>query len=464
MDRQPNNQQMRREYATYRYLNALDAGDIDTIGEILQLALYDASLEQMLLDAHQAYFLEEQEQGQSQRQKDTLTSMETQPEIPAIVPLPPQKRRNRQKRSVPRWIYTLVAVLIVGVLVGSFVTLLNIRRAGLGHGTPPTSTVTPTCQSYPLKLFDIPTNGLVTLNAVTTISTHDAWAVGFSASNPASTSTPVIRSPLIEHWNGTSWQIVPSPTITNGNGILSAVAALSTNNVWAIGYTFDGIPTSTQPVGVSKTLVEHWNGRSWQVIASPSGPTGNGIFNGLAVLSQNDIWAVGLFTDASQTIHPLIEHWNGTSWQMLSVQSSGTTIGWLSDVAAVSASDIWAVGPGRNAGDAVTHGLIEHWNGSQWQSIPASPSMKILYSVSVLSAKDIWVVGSDGNGGPLLAQWNGQQWNTFTPPSSIMGTSVNLTKVVAITASDVWAVGYTRTALKHTQCCSFTGTESSGNK
>ena len=43
---------------------------------------------------------------------------------------------------------------------------------------------------------------------------------------------------LTEHWNGSNWSIVssPSPGTYNGNE-LYGVAAISTNDVWAVGGT-----------------------------------------------------------------------------------------------------------------------------------------------------------------------------------------------------------------------------------
>ena len=40
----------------------------------------------------------------------------------------------------------------------------------------------------------------------------------------------------VEHWNGTSWAIVPSPNMGTGNNHLNGVAAVSASDVWAVGY------------------------------------------------------------------------------------------------------------------------------------------------------------------------------------------------------------------------------------
>ena len=69
---------------------------------------------------------------------------------------------------------------------------------------------------------------------------------------------------------------------------------------------------------------------------------------GVAALSASDAWAVG------SVPHPngvMIEHWNGTAW---TVQATSPLDGTLFGVAAVSPSDTWAVGEDYNGSDLQT--------------------------------------------------------------------------------------------------------------
>ncbi|MBV8941077.1 MAG: hypothetical protein JO240_05065, partial [Solirubrobacterales bacterium] len=63
---------------------------------------------------------------------------------------------------------------------------------------------------------------------------------------------------LIEHWNGKAWNVQRS---ANPGGSsrddLEAVAATSATNAWAVGHDYIG-PTE-------QTLIEHWNGKTWKV-------------------------------------------------------------------------------------------------------------------------------------------------------------------------------------------------------
>jgi len=207
------------------------------------------------------------------------------------------------------------------------------------------------------------------LKGVAAVSANDVWAVGY-AGNPANG----VSQTLIEHWNGTSWSVVPSLNPGPGRNELYGVAAASANDVWAVGFYYDG--------GAYRTLIEHWNGTNWSVVPSPNLSTSDSLGDVVAG-SANDVWAVG-----DSYTGTLIEHWNGTSWSIVTSPNPGT-YNFLIGVAAVSANDVWAVG----YADAQT--LIEYWNGTSWSVVP-SPNpgeSNSLWGVVAVSANDIWAVG-----------------------------------------------------------------------
>lgn len=442
MDKKLDKQQMVRDRATYSYLDALDSGDIDGIIESLQQAVYDASLDQMLIEAHQAYFQEEQEQ--EREQAAALAEIETQ-KIVALEPATLSSRGSGQKqkartRRMPRWIQVLAAVLILCVLIGSLVTVQALRKQGQqgSRGTPTSLSV---CQPYPLRQFTtqntIATQATLSfLVAVTAISANDAWAVGYTSSAPGEQA--VSNSALIEHWDGKSWQIVPSPASGVGNDLLVAVKAVSANDVWAVGYSQQAsVSSSGSSSAMDQTLIEHWDGRSWQIVNGQSGPAAKGRLKALAVVAHNDVWAVGFFEGTQNQLRPLLEHWNGANWQTVSLQGKGASVtGWLNSVDAISANDIWAVGQGHNTGMG---GLVEHWDGSEWQSEPVPQDIMEFNSVSALSTQNVWVTGHDHYGRALIEHWNGQQWSTSMRPNSLDDLELS-----AVSASDIWVVGSTR--------------------
>ncbi len=185
------------------------------------------------------------------------------------------------------------------------------------------------------------------------MSANDVWAVGYYDDSNGNEDT------LIEQWNGTSWTVVPSPSPGPSDTMISTgVAAVSANDVWAVGYYEDSNGYGT--------LIEQWNGSSWTVVPNP----GSGFLAGVAAVSATDVWVVG-----SGNTGTLTEHWNGTSWSMVRSPNPGprnSLIDNLESVVAVSATDVWATGVwGINEGEAeADYTLIEHWNGSSWTVVP----------------------------------------------------------------------------------------------
>jgi hypothetical protein len=129
---------------------------------------------------------------------------------------------------------------------------------------------------------------------------------------------------------------VTSPN-ASADDTLQAAAAVSTNDVWAVG-------AFTTAGGVEQTLIEHWNGTSWSVVSSPS-PGGASDLKGVAIVSANDIWAVGAFIPSSNVFEQtLIEQWNGTSWSVVSSPSPGSSSVLDAAAADKSSGQAWAVG------------------------------------------------------------------------------------------------------------------------
>lgn len=69
--------------------------------------------------------------------------------------------------------------------------------------------------------------------------------------------------------------------------------------------------------------------------------------------------------------------------------------GWLRDLAAVSATNVWFVGDANNSDPDIP--LIGHWNGQSWR-IQRTPLNSLrgttLNDVFALSATEIWAAGN----------------------------------------------------------------------
>jgi len=240
------------------------------------------------------------------------------------------------------------------------------------------------------------------------------------------------------HWNGTRWAEVPVPSPSKSLDLLASVSAASPDDVWAAG------TTGNIGAGTRFALVLHWNGKAWSQVPIPHA----GRYELLAVtaLSASDVWAVG---DVSGT-GILVLHWNGTAWSQAAIPRLD---GDLAAVTALSPTDAWAAGHYHGADSDKS--LVLHWNGTDWTR-QASPSpsragvasVNTLNGVSAVSASNVWAVGFYGRitaqGGvdkPLILHWNGTRWTRAASPS--FSGSSGLFGVAALSHTDAWAAGGT---------------------
>jgi hypothetical protein len=98
-----------------------------------------------------------------------------------------------------------------------------------------------------------------------------------------------------------TWSVVPSPNVGSGSNEPSAVAAISASNVWMVGYYQNSS-------NIAQTLIEHWNGTSWSVVPSPNAGSSHNYLYGVArVPGSSKVWAVGTFRSSSGIDQTLTE-------------------------------------------------------------------------------------------------------------------------------------------------------------
>ncbi len=282
------------------------------------------------------------------------------------------------------------------------------------------------------------------LRAVTSRAANDVWAVGDS------------DEPLVLHWDGMYWGVVSLPAVAVA-GTLYDVKALAANNVWAVGYYYETARNT------ASTLIVHWDGTAWSQVASPNLGSGANTLRGLGVVSSTDLWAVGYYRVAgAECARTLIQHWNGTAWSVVASPNNGPRENILFGVAVGGATDIWAVGSAYAPG-GTEQTLTLHWDGSAWTPA-ASPNTGAvpnrLAGVTLGSGGELWAVGYGGDQ-PLVERYStacvtpaptvtplptpscGASWGLVPHPEEPLTT--NLFYGVAATGpNDVWAVGSAR--------------------
>jgi hypothetical protein len=229
------------------------------------------------------------------------------------------------------------------------------------------------------------------LLAVSAISANNIFAVGTSG--------------LVEHWNGLKWNIVTSPEFPPGAS-LNAISADSATDIWVVGA--NSMNSDATPVAL------HFDGHAWSSLTVPAPPTAKPSYpialHGVTAISPTDVWAVGT---AHSDMYPFptigfIEHFDGTSWKIVPSPNPEGGLPFagsfgLMGIAASSATDIWAVGTYSDPKTGFDLPLTEHWDGTSWTMITSAhvPGvMNVLRGVSALADGTVVAAGfTTMNGG-----------------------------------------------------------------
>jgi hypothetical protein len=130
------------------------------------------------------------------------------------------------------------------------------------------------------------------------------------------------------------------------------------------------------------------------------------------------------------------------SWTLFDPLPGGYRV--LNDVTASATNDVWAVGYSFTFQSGYQP-LTMHWNGTQWADLGVpntADGYPFFYAVTAISASDLWAVGYGAiPAQPVTAHWDGSAW-TFVSNPNFPGGYAFLENVVALASNDVWAVGY----------------------
>jgi hypothetical protein len=252
---------------------------------------------------------------------------------------------------------------------------------------------------------------------------------------------------LIERWDGTSWQVVPSPNPAGSNhNILRGVTALAPDDAWAVG--------SYKPAGGgTRTLVLHWDGVVWSLVPSVDPSTYSELWS-ISAESKNSVWAVGHHYAAVGQQAP-IEHWDGIRWRAVKGPALGNAYHLLKSVTVVRNAvpiqrpQVLAAGTIYGS-DGVPSALVTRWDWStlQWSLIPtpdASSNENFFVGIDGSHGGDVWSVGTFSTPTdlylPLAEHWDGSTWSVVQVPH-ISSSLTSLSSVATINTSSAWAVGY----------------------
>jgi hypothetical protein len=184
---------------------------------------------------------------------------------------------------------------------------------------------------------------------------------------------------------------------------------------------------------------------TWHVLIGPASTRESNELLGVSAVSSGDVWAAGVAVPSGGPARTLVERWHGGAWATVPSPDRPSGGSFLNAVVALSASNAWAVGLSRSSGGSART-LVLHWDGRRW-AIAASPNAghgdNALVSVAAVSARDVWAVGYRDAGSvyrSLVEHWDGSRWTVVRLPP-LGGPGNGLNAVDAAASGVVWAVG-----------------------
>ena len=157
----------------------------------------------------------------------------------------------------------------------------------------------------------------------------------------------------------------------------------------------------------------------WEWTASEP-PVSGAFITDVAVVTASDVWAVGYVTDPSD--ESVILHYAGDEWTRVK-SPAGVR---LYSIAVVSADSIWAGGGG---------GTILHYGGggAEWEQVGASGFGGATQEIAMLPTGEGWAIGYEAGGPRYLHCEDKKTWHLETLP-----TTNSLYGLCALAPDDIW--------------------------
>jgi hypothetical protein len=278
------------------------------------------------------------------------------------------------------------------------------------------------------------------LGAIAGSSPTDVWAVGNYLPDTADSNQDATLT-FAEHYDGTAWTVVRTPNTGVNFSSFYGLAA-SGGHAWAVG---EYLNSAFQ----DRALLEVWDGSTWSIAHIPQPGSRRDMLFGAAALNKGDVWVVGDQEGGNGIFETLAEHWDGSNWTVVPTPDPGRAGNHLYAVDAVSADNVWAVGQALT-GTGPDQPLVEHWDGHDWSvvTIPGLAAQDLLLdAVTTGPGGQVWVAGEAdspaGGGQPLVEHYvPGAGWHVAGLPAIPGGANwANLYGLAIDGHGTAWAVG-----------------------
>ncbi|HEX2425596.1 MAG TPA: hypothetical protein VHM47_06920 [Actinomycetota bacterium] len=301
-----------------------------------------------------------------------------------------------------------VAALITALIGFAINGLFAADGSEGATGTSPVRSPTPACRP---KVDVVARSGFSGLSGrfsdLWLDSADDGWAVGGAGTGDT------VSTAVLARWDGLAWMASTDTPDVGTADALEGVDGVDTRDVWAVGWSSDGLGKDT--------LAAHYDGTSWTVTTSPP----DGRLYDVRALAPDDVWAVGSAGDPDFVEEKALAiHWDGRVWTEASVPAGGGRSG-LYAIAGTD-GDLWAAGYNH-------HGpLLMHFDGTSWRRVSGIDARGPLWAVAVVK-RTVWLAGSSvlrGDGTTFTDLRNARTGGAFTD-------------LAAVSPSSAFAVGVT---------------------
>lgn len=314
----------------------------------------------------------------------------------------------------------------------------------------------PRCGSF--EMIEMPVRSIT----IVPFSDGTLTGIGMSSANPA--------IPVVFYYDGSQWAESAMPAELDGFAFTAASARDPSGGAWfaatkafsvyeievAFVYAVGGEITDVHklrsstgaPLDISAPSVTdvwaasrdgdvfHFDGNKWSVIDVPDVIPGQHINpKSVYAVSSNDVWLAGYVSPGKLTDHGYVQHWDGSSWRVVSTPyDNETSWHFFNDMDGSGADDIWIVGEG-----SVTGPILMHWNGSEWSVRNNAVSDNTFAKVLAMAPANAWAVPIQSSS---LYYWDGSQWAAtegFAFPNA--ANTISMRSIAKAGACDAWAVG-----------------------
>ncbi|MFD6421433.1 hypothetical protein [Streptomyces sp. NPDC060198] len=215
--------------------------------------------------------------------------------------------------------------------------------------------------------------------------------------------------------DSTGWRIEEGPLPEGSlSGGFNGLAPVADDDVWAVGWS--------QPTDYLTFLglIEHWDGTRWQRVPTPAVDSDYWTLDDVVATGPDDAWATGSIGTPEGRIRPLMLHYDGVAWTVVPTPGLSSHYGAFADLAARGPNDVWAVGTEEAGADAEAHAAIAHFDGHGWKKVYTGAGEGRLTSVTA-TPWGVTAVGHSDAGGtsyrPFGVRRTAGRWKPLAIPA-----------------------------------------------